>query len=227
MLKVPSAALDVVVMVNRHDVWASNYADKILDACLPELDEVIRDSGHARAHGTFRSPRTGRIIQLYAKDGQQIASIDGYEFPVQMGSDAVLRPSGYLRYIKLEILLIGEIEQPTSIRISDFGNPDDLVLVKPPQKSNMQPLAGHYRSDTTNTEATVSVTSRGPQVVTTGRFGSMVYDDIKCLSDNIWLARPTGGAAEWFSCIWSFEGAEAQFRSCAIGTRSLAFRRVA
>ena len=39
MLKVPAARLDViVVMLNRRDIWGMRLTERILDACIPELE---------------------------------------------------------------------------------------------------------------------------------------------------------------------------------------------
>jgi len=92
IVKVPSAGLDVVVMVNRQDVSAALLTNRILAACIPGLSPLENASQVSFAAGTFRSPTTDRVIQLYGKDGQQIAAIDGVDLPVVASDDGALRP---------------------------------------------------------------------------------------------------------------------------------------
>jgi len=225
MLKVPSAQLDVIVMVNRHDVMAPALADKILDACLADL-KPVKPAGPI-ATGTFRSPLTGRVVQLFGREGAQIASVDGYDYPMEMDEEGVLRVSGYAKFVKQSISLIGESTQPTSILFDDFGTQDNLEGVSPPEQIDLTALVGRYRSDTTQTEAEVILEGQKPRLITRNRFGQMSFEDLRCLAPNTWLARPGGGVAEWFSFIVNFGPRGAEFRSCAIGPKSLPFRRVA
>jgi CubicO group peptidase (beta-lactamase class C family) len=76
MIKVPAAGLDLIVFVNRGDVDAPVLADRVLDECLPGLDKVGKWS-RALASGTFRSPKSGRVIQLLAQDGRQVCRWTG------------------------------------------------------------------------------------------------------------------------------------------------------
>jgi CubicO group peptidase (beta-lactamase class C family) len=123
MVKVPSASLDIVIMVNRGDVWASQLAERILDACLPGLDphpdkEPVTGS---IASGIFRSPKTDRVIKLFSKGGHQIASIDGLDMPVEPDIGGKLWPAGMFRTTKQAITLVGDGIQPVSLVLDDFG----------------------------------------------------------------------------------------------------------
>jgi len=225
MIKVPAARLDVIVMVNRHDVMAPELADRILDACLPDLQSVTPAA--PAVIGTYRSPLTGRVVQLFDRNGLQIASVDGYDYPMAMDEAGVLRVSGYAKFIKQSISLGGESTGPRSIRFDDFGTVDTLDAVNAPDNIELAPIVGRYRSDATRTEAEVVVESGKPRLITRNRFGQMVFDDLRCLAPGTWLARPGGGVAEWFSFIVHFNPQGAQLRSCAIGPNSLPLRRTA
>jgi len=230
MLKVPAAGLDVVVMVNRHDVSASELVNAILDACLANLDVVEHSAFRPVAKGTYVSSVTGRVIRL--RDSvvtpqcrpptQQIAVIDGFDVPVETDGH-VLRPGGPFEFLKMKLTLMGETEKPTSISLDDFGNRDELQSVPPPEAADEEPIAGSYRSATTGSEATISRSDEGARLITTGRFGSAQYN-LECLSAGIWRARsrdvmPWGG-------ILSFDTRHTVFHFSNLRTRALPFRRV-
>lgn len=222
MLKVPAAGLDVAIMVNRQDVLGLDLVNKILDACLPDLEPVRGMSHCALATGTFRSPITGRVIQLYAKDGQQIVSIDGYDWHFVSAENGVLRPAPIWSHLKLKVATVGDPRRPTAIRFSDFSNTDDLVAVRPPESVDTRAITGQYRSSTTGTGATISESEEGLRLVTVGRFGSMTYR-LECLAEGIWRAR-SGCAIPW-DAILSFCGDGAAFLFTTLRTRALSFRR--
>jgi len=222
MLKVPAAGLDVVIMVNRGDVWATLLAEKILDACLAGMDPMKEPFTGPFAVGIFRSPTTGRVIQLFAQEGKQIASIDGTDMPVEADDGGVLWPTGVSRYVKQAVALVGDPLKPGSVRLSDFGNVDEIVREKPAEEADVGDIVGRYRSDTTGTEAYIDETDDGPRLMTSGRFGSAVYP-LECLATGIWRAKPTNVA--FLGGILVFEGSGDAFRFSSYATRALAFRR--
>jgi D-aminopeptidase len=232
MLKVPAAGLDVTVMVNRHDVSAAVLADKILDACLPDLDPIKEVPVSPFATGIFRSPTSGRVIQLGASssayvgntEARQIASIDGADLPLEHDGDEALRPAGILSYMKLAVTLIGDRQTPASIRFSDFGNHDELVAVAPATEADVGAIAGRYRSNSTATDAIISATADGPRLSTTGRFGSAQFA-LECLADRIWRAKSTS-AMSWGG-ILSFDRDGRRFHFSSSRTTALPFRRCA
>jgi D-aminopeptidase len=223
MLRVPAAGLDIVIMVNRHDVLGIVLGNKVLDACLPGLNPIRDASDGPRATGTFRSPTTGRVIQLFAKEGEQITSIDGFDYPVVADEDGVLCPIPQLSMFKQAVTLLGDRAKPASIRFSDFGNLDELIAVRPTQKTSLRAIEGHYRSETTGTAATISEVDDGPRLSMVGRFGSVVYP-LQCLADGIWRAKPV---SQVLGGILSFDGDGGAFRFTTQRTRALAFRRAA
>jgi D-aminopeptidase len=230
MLKVPAADLDVAVMVNSRDVSGEELANKIFDACLPNLDPVKEASSRPLATGIFRSPTTGRVIQLrtssanhpWIKEGQQIATIDGFDIPVEPDDDGVLSPAGTFGSMKLGVTLGGNQVRPASVRFSDFGNVDDLAWVPPVDDPDMSAIVGRYRSSTTGTDATICETSDGPWLSTIGRFGSAEFK-LECLANGIWRAKST--SYSFFGGILLFDGDGGAFRFSSLRTRALRFRR--
>jgi len=222
MLKVPEACLDIVILVNREDISGILLVDKVLDACLPDLDPIKTPVARPLVTGIFRSPTTGRVIQMFGKQGQQIASIDGMDMPVEPDENGVLWPAGIYRYAKVAITLGGDSSDPLSIGVNDFGNVDELTREVPADEVDVAMIAGLYRSDTTYTEATISETHEGPQLKTIGRFGSTVYR-LRCLSEGIWQAKTT--SVFWRGGILMFDRDSRAFRFSTYRTRALTFHR--
>ena len=232
MLQVPAAGLDVVVLVNRHDASAVLLTNRILDVCLFDLASAKGASNLPIATGLFRSPVTGRVVHLHrgdqlplfaplVKGEQQIVSIDGLDLPFEADADGVLRPIEELDYIKINVRLIGDRHAPSSIRLSDFGNVDDCVAIKPTPEAEAGIITGQYRSDTTCTQVTIGAAEAGPKMSTTGRFGSAELT-LKPLAAGIWRAQPrlvtTPGG------ILSFDSS-GNFRFSSARNRSLLFNR--
>jgi hypothetical protein len=223
MLKVPSAGLDVVVMVNRADVQAMLLVKHILDACLPGLDPVKEVSTNHFVTGTFRSRRTERTILLFPKEGQQVALIDGLDMPLERDNEGVLRPTGIFRFERKTLTLEGDPEKVTSIRLSDFGNDDELLRALPIDAPAVGAIAGLYRSDATRTEAAIFSAEDGPRMRTTGQFGSAVHL-LEYIADGTWRAKSTSGM--FLASILVFDRDSAGFRFFSARTRALSFRRV-
>lgn len=222
MLKVPAAGLDIVIMVNRGDVSATPLSERILDACLPDLEPIKTPSSDPFASGVFRSPTTGRVVQLFAKEGQQIASIDGTDMLVEPDDGGVLWPVGLFRHVKQAVTLAGGGAKPVSIRLSDFGNVDELVREKAAEETNASVIAGRYRADRPATEAMILETEDGPRLLTAGRFGSAVYP-LEYLADGIWRAKPI--RVMFLGGILLFDGDGGAFHFSTFSTRTLTFRR--
>jgi CubicO group peptidase (beta-lactamase class C family) len=224
MLKVPRAGLDVEVMVNSsRDVFGVVLATQILDACLPALDPVKRLFSGPSVTGTFRSPTTGRVVQLFGGGGQQLGTIGANEIPFEPDDRGVLRPGALYDYMKLEITMLGDPEKPASIRLSDFGNTDELVRLSPPARPDASAIAGRYLSATTGTHISIVPTDEGARLSATGRYGSMVYD-LECLAQGVWRTKPTNPG--FLGGLLSFDRDAAVFRYSNLLTRDLPFRRV-
>src|SRR5262249_8847696 len=99
MLKVPSADLDIVVIVNRSDALAITLANQVLYITVKGLQPLEGERlSKPIMKGVFRSPTTGRVIQLFpgqffSSQEVQIAAMDGAEIPVELHEDGVLRPA--------------------------------------------------------------------------------------------------------------------------------------
>lgn len=230
MLKVPAAGLDIAIMVNRDDVSSILLANRVLDVCLLDLEPLGKGSRRSVATGLFRSPTTARVIQLCTSsatsawsEGQQpLASIDGTDIPIEPDDDA-LRPAGAFEFLKLRMTLTGDPSHPDSIRLSDFGNPDELVAVPSVDGTDPHAIMGRYRSERTGTDATIVDNQETPRLTTVGRFGAAEFK-LKHLAGGVWRAiskNPTLGG------VLSFDTERIGFRFSSLRTRLLPFRRCA
>jgi len=222
ILKVPAADLDVVILANRSDVVAASLATKILDACLVELEALQKKTDSPPISCTFRSAKTGRVVELFVKGGEQFAAIDALDIPVIADDAGVLRPVDNFSYLHTSLRLFGDIREPTSARLVEFGNVDDLERVRKSEQA--EAILGHYRAETTGTEAFFLETDTGPILQTAGRFGAARFT-LQHLAPGIWRsvavpAVPLGG-------ILSFDRDGSRFRFSSSRTRGLTFHRVA
>jgi CubicO group peptidase (beta-lactamase class C family) len=223
MIKVPAAALDVVVLVNRHDVIGILLANRILDVCVPGLQPLREPFRGPFSRGLFRSPRTGRVVELLEKDGQQLVAIDGMDTPFEPDEHGVLRPIAWLSFFKQAVTLFGNSATPAAIQLDDFGNVDDFVAVEPASDADVSSITGRYRSGSTGTDATISIVNGRAQLRTVGRFGSSEFS-VDALGDTLWRVK-CAGPMPWGG-ILTFEPGASAFRFTSQRTWSLRFERV-
>jgi CubicO group peptidase (beta-lactamase class C family) len=229
MIKVPAAGLDIAIMVNRQDVLGISLANEIIDACLPGLDPVEKEKKSFMgpfATGVFRSPTTGRIVQLGVYNQQQILSLDGSDMPSGPDETGVLWPTGVFSTWRQGVVLVGNREKPEAVRLNDFGNCEDLVRVEQAEEPRANSVVGHYRSESTGTEATISQTERGARLSTIGRFGKSSHE-LESLARGVWRSTVANPLMLPRTGILSFDEDGQTFRYFNATTRALAFKRVA
>jgi len=223
MLKVPAAGLDVVIMSNRQDVSSMLLANQVIDACLPGLKAAPEPYSGPFAAGTFLSPTTGRVIQLFGKYGRQIASVGGSELPMEPDDQGEFSYVELWKDPKQSLMLKGDFAQPAAVRFKDFGNIDECVRIEPVTQADADVIAGRYRSEAIGTTATVSMTDAGPRLTTVGRFGSAVFD-LECIASGIWRTKPA--KLPFLGGLLSFDRAAGTFRFSNYQTRALVFQRI-
>jgi len=223
MLKVPSAGLDVVVMLNRSDGLAMSLVNKVLDACLPSLGPARKPvAGWKLISGVFRSLTTGRVIELQVKGDQQIVSLDGYDLPFEPIQPEALGPTPEWTFLKQTITLRRGRDGLTSLKLEDFGTVDDLVAVEPAATGRMGSIVGRYSSVSTRTRVEIHATDAGAELRTHGAFGSAHFH-LQSLGHGLWKAKsqspiPWGG-------ILSFDEDCKVFHFSSPRTRALHFLR--
>lgn len=192
MLKVPAANLDLIVMVNRSDVWSFSFADKVLDACLPRLQSVNPTRTSSVTTGLFKSETSGRVIQLFeGEEGQQMASVDFHEMPMVNDETGTLRTFGGFATLKYSMELLGNHEAPERLRFVEFGNPDEFARIDPitAEKDSSTRIVGRYVSKTLDTMLTISVVDERLRMHSVGRFGQ-AWHNLEVMADGIWRTTP-------------------------------------
>jgi CubicO group peptidase (beta-lactamase class C family) len=230
MLKAPELHLDVAVMVNRHDLFATQLVERVLDACVPDLQPVEVLPASPIVEGLFQSNTTGRVVQLirsqpssFVSADHQIVSIDGFDIPATVDGNGVLHPIAGFEVFRQTVTLRGCLQRPDSITLNHFGNNDELAPVRPDEAGSTARIGGRFRSLTTSTEVTID-NKGSPSMRAVGRFGSMDFT-LEHLAGRIWRARtqclaPGGG-------ILSFDEDLAGFRFSTSRTIALPFWRIA
>jgi hypothetical protein len=223
MLKARNGSLDVVVMVNRQDVNAALLVDQILEACLPGLAPPVEQTSAASATGTFQSPQSGRVVQLLAREVQQIASVDGFDVPVTRDEDGILRPLSRYRMLRIEITTLGEAARPDAIRLSDFGNLDELHRVEIDSEQDAASIGGIFRCSTIGTEARIEAQACAGHLRMISSFGCETFA-LERLADRIWRAKP----GNWWppGGVLIFDDIARTFRFYSVRTRALTFTRI-
>jgi D-aminopeptidase len=234
MLKVPTVGLDVIVITNRHDASAVGIANAVLDCCLVGLNPGPTILQSRVVTGLYRSPKTGRVIQLLRMDRTplfsaiesqtlQVMMLDGLDLPMVRDERGHLRPVEGLGYLKQSVELLGPAEHPTGLRLSDFGTTDDfdeLVLRHDP---TLGELAGRYVSESSHTELEAVQSDRGAHIKSRGAFGRTEMA-LERLSESIWQARPrlvtTPGG------ILTLDDSKQKLRFDSPRTRAMYFQRL-
>jgi D-aminopeptidase len=230
MLKAPGLHLDVAVMVNRHDLFATQLAERVLDACVSDLQPVEMLPATSIVEGVFQSDTTGRVVQLFRSPpssfvsaDHQIVSINGFDIPARVDRNGVLHPMAGFEVFKQAVTLRGGLQKPDSITLSDFGNSDELVPVKRDQAGCAARIGGRFTSLATGTDVTID-NQASASMRTVGRFGSMDFT-LDHLAGRIWRARPQRLAPA--GGILSFDENLAGFRFFTARTIALPFWRIA
>jgi D-aminopeptidase len=223
ILKVPSAGLDVVVLVNRQDVSATSLAERILDVCIPSLDPPPVSSDRRFGVGAFRSPVTDRVVHLFGHEGKQIAAVDGVDTEVIADAEGVLRPTGPYSHLRREIVRRDDLERPSAIQLVDFGDVDELSPVTVARDFTRKRMTGRYRAETVDIDLTISDTGDELRLHSTGRFGSIDYF-LTSLGEGVCRARSTS-AMPW-SGIITFADSYESFQFTTGRTVKLPFRRL-
>lgn len=222
MIKVPAAGLDISIAVNRSDLSAATLASRVIDACVPGLEAVPEAPDGKTATGIFRSPDTGRVIELSAKDGSQILNANGMPTPMVRGGDSVYRLPPEMAFLQLA-LDIGDEDAPISVRLSSFGIDDILVRIEPEPEVRLGDLAGNYACPAIGVTARLFEEDGQARMTTSGPHGS--HDlGLTPLGPDTWKASSLGPFAILGGTL-AFIGKDG-FRFTTGRTNALPFRRM-
>ena len=232
MLKVPLAGLDIVVLVNRSDQSSADFANRIIDACLPCLDPLPEPYRGTFATGVFRSPKSGRVVELrrdsldYCGAGElQVVAVDGHRLPFAPDEKGVLHPLPPAHFLNYVLKLSGDRERPSSIELQDFGTKDTLLPIEPATRVDGGRISGRYRSDSIGTDIEISATDANGSMNARGPFGSAVHR-LECMAEGVWRTLPEEELCLPPWGLLSFEKDGEGFRFSNFMNRYLRFKRV-
>jgi CubicO group peptidase (beta-lactamase class C family) len=226
MLKVPAAGLDVIVMVNRSDVSSVVLATRIVDACLPGLDSQRPSYQGPFATGVFVSPKTGRVVHLFENHGQQFVAINGMGFPglaAEPDESGTFHFIGGPSFLKQAVTPFGDRAAPMAVRLSDYGNFDELRAVDRTAGPELGSIVGCYR-DCCGIEMSIAGGVEALRAIARGRFGTEELE-LTWLGESIWQTRKKGPGLPR-SGVLHFDPNGAGLRFSTALTRGRSFRRV-
>lgn len=217
IIKVPGADLDIIVICNCTDLSAFGYAEKILEACIPDLEPPEADKVYEGNFptGVFRSPMSGRAIALSKHDigyylgGTRVpvAAIDGHFYPVAPDSNGVLRPSREV-FGEFSITPIGDWLQPSAVKLVEFGVTDEFSAVPSGVALKSDSIQGRYWSAEIGSGAAITEREDGTaEIAFQGRFGRATHD-LEPLAKGVWRTEIRN---RWILPKWGFllfDGAE-------------------
>lgn len=199
MITLPDAGLDIAIAANRGDVSAALLAQQVIDAMIEGLDPPAEPVASDTREGAFRSPATGRVVQLSVAEDKQLMAVDG-SGAVPMVPDGkggfALPPA--MDFLRQTLRLSGD-----GVTFSDFGREDMLIPLTDGEAASGQ-HAGHYVCAAVDATAIVAAGEDGQTVALTGRHGRAEYKALP-LSADIWRVEQIG--MPMLSGLFSFGGA--------------------
>jgi D-aminopeptidase len=221
LLKLPEIGVDIVIIANRHDVDSGALAYRIIDSLLSPGNpiELVAQSGWKT--GVFQSPTTRRIVQISLREDHAVALIDGQEIPMICGHDGSLRPLS-ARHLRYRISTRERSSSDASILFTDFGTSDVLVAV-PPKSGESPAIAGRYRAQALDAEASIVSEPDGISLQMKGQLGLAEYRLIP-LARGLWHARSISAMA--WGGVLSIDSDGDGFCFTTSRTRNLTFSRV-
>ena len=199
MIRVPGADLDLVVLVNRSDVSATELAGRILNVCFGGEDRLPSREKDS-VTGVFRSSATGRVIELRVENGRSMALINGAEdWPLALGGEQMLCPPRE-HCASLSLKLCGSRQRLESLQCEYFGTGDQYLPVPsgPPVASDS--VAGDYQSDSVGVRMKVHAGGQTGRVTMIGRFGTKTYA-LESRGSRLWRLRSLD-ATPWGGMLW-------------------------
>lgn len=172
LLKVPELGLDIALAFNRSDTMAAATVNEIIDACVEGLAPLTISPAGGPLTADYRSPTTGRVVQLSALGPAQRASIDGGPpMPMVAEEEGILDLPAAARFLSQRLVCYGD---GGALELVEFGAVDRLERVEPEQDGSAFPedVFSHPGFAAT---ARFLPSEAGARLLIEGRFGSNAY----------------------------------------------------
>lgn len=221
MIKVPAAGLDISIAVNRADANAIDLAFRVIDACVPGLEAVANEPIDPNVCGVYRSPRSGRVLEVTALDGRGVLRVDGgMPMGLSPAGSGAWKMSPMFAFLGLTVRT-----ESGGLVFGQFGSEDVLERLVPASAAVLGAYSGRYRCDGVAVTAWVREEDGEARLITEGRFGVARYA-LRPLGAQVWQAQaldplaPTGG-------VLTFAERADDFTLNADRMRNVRFQRVA
>lgn len=224
MLTAPQLGLDIVILSNRHDVLAPVLADRVLDMCVTGLDPVPTNAGAGPLIKGVYAAASGRVIEMTAAKGTQIAMIDGWPIPMASNGLGQLRMAISSQFRK-EIRTVPDQSRPGQIQLDEFGVVEafDRIDSDPPEKGQTSDLVGGFMCETADIRADLRLDGDRGTLNVSGTYGALSYS-LRHLAGGCWLATSTQALPDAGTIMVALGGSGFTFFSSV--TWGLRFKRI-
>lgn len=222
MIKAPGVGLDVIVITNRAGVDVMSLADRIIDACVPDLGPPPEDMAGTNITGLYYDPATGSTLQLLEHGGRQLIGMGGATIPARR--DAAGRLHSVYRIFDAVVDAPAGDPAPAQLTYSQWGKPDVLARLEPGPQPDMADRAGLYASASTGTDAVLAVEGDQTSLTFKGRWNTARYS-LAYAGASLWRATSIDMAHFGLGGFVEFDADGGGFAFSAGRTRRLRFER--
>lgn len=173
MIKAVEAGLDIIVIANRAGVDAMSLADRIIDACVPDLGPPLDDLPGVNVSGLYYAGATGSTLHLLEHEGRQLIGMGGATIPARRDAEGRLH-SSYRIFDAVVEAPAGE-SQPEQLTYRQWGQGEVLTRLEPGLKPDITGHEGVYSSAATGTTALLEITEDAALLTFEGRWHSVRY----------------------------------------------------
>jgi len=171
MIKVPDAALDISIALNRNDISAAALALQIIDVCVEGLAHRPEIPNHDKRVGTFLSLTSGRVVSLSVRDEVHMMSVDGGPaMPVSPDEDGVLQLPATAAFLQQSVRVEGD-----HMVFSDFGDEEALAELNLDTGARLGTRAGRYEWHAMDAALTLIEDREGLRAIASGRRGEAQF----------------------------------------------------
>jgi D-aminopeptidase len=222
MIKAVEAGLDIIVITNRAGVDTMSLADRIIDACVPDLGPPLEDVPGVNISGLYYAEATGSTLHLLEHEGRQLIGMGGATIPARRDAGGRLH-SSYRIFDAVVEAPPGE-SAPSELTYRQWGNAEVLRRLEPGQTPDLAGLAGLYSSASTGTSGSLVVDGDDVFLTFKGRWNGVRYR-LDYMGGPLWRAVSMDMAHFGLGGFVEFDPDGSGFAFSAGRTRRLRFER--
>ncbi len=222
MIKAVEAGLDIIIITNRAGVDTMGLADRIIDACVPDLGPPLQDMSGANISGLYYAEATGSTLHLLEHEGRQLIGFGGATLPARRDAQGRLH-SAYRIFDMLVEAPPGD-PAPAELTYSQWGNTEVLKRLEPGQTPDLTSNAGVYASVSTGTSASLALDGNIATLTFKGRWSGTRYR-LEYVGGPLWRAVSIDMAHFGLGGFVEFDPDGDGFAFSAGRTRRLRFER--